>query len=175
MSASPVAGAEFKFVGYRQCEYCDEMDPCYSLVLTVVDNTVETPPRCLSCCLDIEEPLELPIRVRDVIPVDRKAKRRSINKTATKRERACAEQIGGRTTPASGSGTAKGDARTDEWMIDDKHTTSVQTFPIKRSDVIKAHGQAHRSGRKAALKVGFPDLEVAVLGWDDFVELICRN
>jgi hypothetical protein len=59
-------------------------------------------------------------------------------------------------------------------MIDDKHTTSAQTFPIKRSDVVKAHGQAGRSGRKAAIKVGFPDLEVAVLGWDDFLELICK-
>jgi hypothetical protein len=32
MPAPPVAGAEFKFVGYQQCEYCDGMDPCYSLV-----------------------------------------------------------------------------------------------------------------------------------------------
>lgn len=175
MSTPSVAAARFIYAGYQQCPGCESMEACYRLLLRVGDREVSTEPNCLGCITDYEEQIEMPLKVGDVIPVERKARRRTINKNAAKRERACAEQIGGRTTPASGSGTAKGDARTDEWMIDDKHTTSAQTFPIKRSDMIKAHGQASRSGRKAAIKVGFPDLEVAVLGWEDFLELICRT
>lgn len=131
-------------------------------------------PACTDCLATGIE-LHTHLRVSDVMELPTKSRRRGINKKATKREKTCAEQIGGRTTPGSGSGIAKGDARNEKWMIDDKFTTSAQTFPITRTDVIKAVGQAAPSGRKAALRIGFPDFDVAVLSWEDFLELICKS
>ena len=161
--------------GYQQCSFCDELEECYMLTLLVAERCVEqTDPACTGCLTNGVE-LSTHLKVSDVLDTQRKSRRRGINKRATKRERACAEQIGGRTTPGSGSGIAKGDARNEEWMIDDKFTTGTQTFPVTRTDLIKAVGQAAQSGRKAALKVGFPDFNVAVLSWEDFLELICEN
>lgn len=177
MSTPAVVSMNFVSAGYQMCSTCDDMDQCYKITLSVgTDRAVETDPTCATCFMSGGgETLSIQLKVGDVVPLYDKARRQGTNKRAAKRERTCAEEIAGWTTPGSGSGTAKGDARNDEWMIDDKHTTSREAFPIRRSDMIKACGQAVRGGRKAALKVGFPDCDVAVLTWEDFLELTCKS
>ena len=171
----PTVRAVFIPSGFQQCSGCHDLEACYQMGLQVGGRKTKiTDPMCAMCFVAMQHEITIQLQVSDVLDVNERARRRGINKRAAKREKACAEEIGGRTTPASGSGTAKGDARTDEWMVDDKFTTSAETFPIKRTDVIKACGQACRGGRKAVLKVGFSDCDMAVLAWEDFLEL-CKS
>lgn len=127
---------------------------------------------CIDCLVD--EPVSIEIKMSDVMEINTKSSRRVMNKLARKRERTCAGEIGGRTTPASGAGVAKGDARNDAWMIDDKFT-QYRTFSIREDVIVKTICDAKRTGRRGALKVGFRKGEgpnVAVLDWEDFMELI---
>jgi ribosomal protein S17E len=114
----------------------------------------------------------LTVQIKDLIDVPTKARKRAINKKAQKREKDCANQIGGYTTAASGAGIAKGDARNEKWTIDDKFT-EAQSYKLRKSDVIKITSDASKTCRNGALKVGFPDYDVAIVAWTDFLELIC--
>jgi len=123
-------------------------------------------------CLEDQVP-SVVILPSDVVEINTKSQKRLINKTARKRERACAEEIGGKTTPASGSGISKGDARNEHLVIDDKYTAAKQ-FTLREADTIKLITEAKRTGRIGAMKIGFRTgkSNVAVLDWDDFLELI---
>lgn len=102
-------------------------------------------------------------------------KRRSIIKKSRKREERAAEEICGQRVPGSGSGVAKGDARNSKWYVDDKMILRGSRFTISQEVMDKALGQAHRSGRNPVLRVGLPKYNIAILTWDDFLELINDN
>lgn len=158
------------------CPKCCEMTTLYGLCASVSkgeDFRYGDTQMCIDCLVD--EPVGIEIRMADVLELKTKSQRRSINKRARKRELACAEEIDGGTTPASGSGIAKGDAVSDQLMIDDKFTRAKQ-YTLHLTDVLKTVAAARRTGRLGALKVGFNEgqahrFNVAVLAWDDFMEL----
>lgn len=126
-------------------------------------------------CLEDQVP-SVRILPSDVVDIDTKSQRKVINKIAHKRERICAEEIGGRTTPASGSGIVKGDARNEHLVVDDKFTVARQ-FTLREVDLSKLVTEARRTGRIGAMKVGFRvgKANAAVLDWCDFMELINGN
>jgi hypothetical protein len=103
---------------------------------------------------------------------DRSANKKSaMRKIVKKRERQCAEDIGGRVTPGSGAFNIKGDAVNDKWVIDDK-TTKAKSFRVDRDMISKILGDAQRAGKKGALRIGVDNMDVAVIHWKDFIEII---
>lgn len=101
-----------------------------------------------------------------------KGKKRSINKKSRRREEKASEDISGGRVSGSGSGVAKGDARNELWMVEDKFTVRAKRFSVTQDMIDKALNQSHRTGRNPVIRVGLPKYEVAVLLWDDFKELI---
>lgn len=174
MSSQAVASAAIESMDVGVCPKCNSRKRLYELVVSIKgssDNWRYNAERlCIECLCDSSAPA---LRISPLDTIQRKNERRAINKTARKRERRCAEEICGSTTPASGSGIAKGDARNDLIVVDDKFTKAAQ-YILKKLDLIKISTQAKRTGRTGVLKVGFEPskLNVAVLDWEDFMELI---
>jgi hypothetical protein len=102
----------------------------------------------------------------------KKGKKRSINKTSRRREEKASRDISGSRVSGSGSGIAKGDARNELWMVEDKFTVKAKRFSVTQDMIDKALRQAHKTGRNPVIRVGLPKYEVAVVLWDDFTELI---
>lgn len=130
---------------------------------------------CLNCLFErhggVVENSET-IRIRDVIETDTRGAGRARVKAAQRRELRAAEQIAGKTVAGSGSGEAKGDARNEHWMVEDKGTTAA-SYRLTRQTIAKAVGQASQTGRKAVIKVGLNDgTEFAVMLWTDIQEVI---
>lgn len=178
MPSPTLASAHLVQEGRGFCPSCMKHRQLYAVVVAVTKgNEVMRSKQVSSCAQCLGEgdmAAAVQVKTADVVDLRTKAQRRKTNKLARKREAACAEEIGGHTTPGSGSGVAKGDARNDEWMIDDKHTRFRQ-YTVTERDVRKMIGDSKRTGRKGALKVGFRNgegLEVAVLHWPDFKEMI---
>jgi len=123
--------------GYGICPKCLKDKELFELAVSVTQGSagrVVSEELCISClCGDVAPMIKL--KLSDVM--DTKGPRRAINKTARRREQECAEDIGGRTTPASGSGISKGDARNDDWMVDDKFTGGT-FFKLSSSIMTKA-------------------------------------
>jgi hypothetical protein len=67
---------------------------------------------------------------------------------------------------------SKGDARNEDWYVDDKMVMRGSRFVISQDIMDKALGQAHRTGRDPVIRVGLPKYNIAIIMWDDFVELI---
>jgi len=103
--------------------------------------------------------------------LSQKSKRRAINKKARRREERGAEEVGGRRSSQSGGGITKGDFRDDEFCFEDKFTVKGKQYVLKEETILKALGEAHRTGRKPVIKIGFRRIEVAVLIWEDFMEM----
>ena len=101
-----------------------------------------------------------------------KGKKRSINKTSRRREEKAGRDIGGSRVSGSGSGVAKGDARNERWMIEDKFTIRSKSYTVTQALIDKALRQASKTGRNPVIKIGFPKYEVAVCLWDDLKGLI---
>ena len=101
-----------------------------------------------------------------------KGKKRAINKKSRRREEKAADDIGGGRVSGSGSGIAKGDARNEKWMVEDKFTVKAKSFSVTQDIIAKALRQAHRTGRNPVIRVGLPKYDVAVLLWDDLKGLI---
>lgn len=101
-----------------------------------------------------------------------RSKRRAILKRSRKREETGAEEIGGSRCCQSGGGVVKGDFRNSRWCCEDKFTVKGKQYLLKEETILKALGEAHRTGRNPVVKIGFRKVEVAVLVWDDFLELI---
>lgn len=101
-----------------------------------------------------------------------KGKKRSINKQSRRREEKAAGDISGSRVGGSGSGISKGDARNEEWMVEDKFTVRAKRFTVTQEMIDKALRQAHSTGRNPVIRVGLPKYEVAVLLWEDLKELI---
>lgn len=181
MPAQAVAGIEIGGVGI--CPHCHAGpgETLYSLFVIVKNDDLDVGRKarvngCAKCILP--EPYSAtctaePIRVSDVIDCSRsKGRSRSIGKQARKRERECAEDIGGSTTPASGARVAKGDARNSQWMVDDK-VTSGKTFTLNQKLLAKAIVDAGQTGRRPVLRIGMEGTpDVAVMLWSDAAELI---
>lgn len=178
MPTPTVAVATLALVGRGHCPKCLKFRDLYGLMASVVNDDkgvcrTADHKACVECLSGDVAPM-VEVKVRDVVDLRTKNQRRKTNKLARKREAACAEEIGGHTTPGSGSGVAKGDARNDNWMIDDKHTKYRQ-YTVTELDVKKMIGDSCRTGRRGALKVGFRNgegLEVAIMHWPDFKEMI---
>ena len=175
MPAQAVASATLTCYGYGACPKCSSVGDLYGLCASVIkgEDCRHSDVRLCIDCLCKEAPF-IKIKMSDVMEINTKSSRRVVNKLARKRERTCAEEIGGSITPASGAGVAKGDARNDVWMIDDKFT-QYRTFSLREDVVVKTICDAKRTGRRGALKVGFrkgEGLNAAVLDWEDFMELI---
>lgn len=178
MPSPTLASAHLMHEGRGFCPECMKHRVLYSIVVAVtkgeeVKRTKQVK-ACAQCLGEGDMAAAVGLKADDVVDLRTKNQRRKTNKRARKRESICAEEIGGHTTPGSGSGVAKGDARNDCWMIDDKHTKFRQ-FSLREIDVKKMIGEAVRSGRSGALKVGFRNgegCEVAVVHWPDFLELI---
>lgn len=159
------------------CPKCHMTSEIFCLTVTIRDHCGDwrhmSEMLCLSCLTAIGVP-SLEIKVSDVVDIKTsKGSKRTINKIARKRERECAEDIGGRTTPASGAGIAKGDARNDCWMVDDKFTNS-SAFQLTAQVMKKALSDARKTGRLPVLRVGLlkEKINMAVMMWDDFLEKI---
>jgi len=172
MSSQAVAMATLTYQGYGACSVCHGLNSIYMLSVSLVTERlrIESVKACTSCLEGVSP--NLGIQLSDVMKINTKSQKRMINKTARKRERACAEEIGGKTTPASGSGISKGDARNEHLVLDDKYTAARQ-FTLKEADITNLITEAKRTGRMGAMKIGFRvgKSNVAVLDWDDFLEL----
>jgi hypothetical protein len=103
--------------------------------------------------------------------LSQKSKKRSRIKKARDREENAASQIGGQRCSGSGSGIVKGDARNSKWTLEDKHTESKQ-FLITEDIVNKIISQSHKTGRNPVIRIGTRGLNLALILWDDFLELI---
>lgn len=104
--------------------------------------------------------------------LSKKGKQRAILKRSRRREEKGAEEIGGGRCCQSGGGITKGDFRNESWCCEDKFTIKGKQYTLKEATILKALGEAHRTGRNPVIKIGYQKVEVAVLVWDDFLELI---
>ena len=160
------------------CPECRQICDLMRLVVLVEDRLGKTRHQtwegCWQCFVEAGKQLEVAekLQVRDVIDVPTRAAKQRQNKTARRREDRAAEDIGGRRVSGSGSQEAKGDARNESWMVEDKHTTG-KSYTLTRATLSKAIGQASKTGRNAVIRVGLADgTELAVCLWSDFTEVI---
>jgi hypothetical protein len=103
--------------------------------------------------------------------LSQKSKKRSRIKKSRDREETAASQLGGQRCPGSGSGIVKGDARNSKWTLEDKHTEAKQ-FLLTEDIVNKIISQSHKTGRNPVIRVGTKNLNLAVILWSDFLELL---
>lgn len=94
---------------------------------------------------------------------------------ARRQENDIASRLGGRVTPASGSGGIKNDVRSPEWSVEIK-STSRKAFPANRDVIETAEKQALRDGRRFALFVAFitpgkPAKRYVLINEADFLEM----
>jgi hypothetical protein len=97
---------------------------------------------------------------------------------ARRQENQVASRLGGRVTPASGSGGIKNDVRSPEWSVEIK-STSRKAFPANRDVIETAEKQALRDGRRFALFAAFltpgkPAKRYVLTSEDDWIELTER-
>ena len=88
--------------------------------------------------------------------LDRKA-RRVIGATGRKSETKAASRLGFKTTPASGAATAKGDMRSDDFLIEAKATEGA-SLGLRHDWLCKITDEATMVGREPALHVSFVDV-----------------
>lgn len=92
-----------------------------------------------------------------------------------KDEKDTAARFKGRRQPGSGNTPfAKGDVKTEKYLISNKSTDKNQ-FPLKRSDWAEIEGQALREGREPLMMVTIAGFKVVVMGVNEFEELIDGN
>jgi len=178
MSAQAVARL---FASDDICPECRQICDLMRLVVLVRDREGEerhqTWEGCWECFVKEDQSLELTeeIQTKDVIKLHTAAQRRGQNKKARRREECAGEDIGGRRVAGSGSQEAKGDARNDCWMVEDKHTTG-RGLTLSRETMSKAVGQASKTGRNAVIRVGLADgTELAICLWSDFAEEVANE
>lgn len=125
---------------------------------------------CVECLRAGGVDLKVELSAKDVIKLPTKSRMQNQNKKARKREERAGKDIGGRRVAGSGSQEAKGDARNDCWMVEDKHTSGT-SYTLTKAVLSKAVGQASKTGRNAVIRVGLADgTELAVCLWSDFAE-----
>lgn len=173
--------------GVGTCPVCNDIDRLIT-IKTVINGESgvrepedrETCHTCFRKWLVDEEVVELArsrVFVTDVIdPSKERSRRKERNKKATRREIKAGKDIGGSRVVGSGSGCAKGDARNDRWMVEDKHTEHL-TFTLRRNVIEKALAQAATTGRDAVIRVGLGDgTELAITLWSTFAkEVMCED
>ena len=162
------------------CPRCHDF-PVHVFTLELKIDTVEGLNRlqatrgCLECLTSsggrefIEE-----LRVSDVIKTSRTPQKNML-KRVRKQERETAEDIDGRTTPASGSGISKGDIRNGKWFGENKSSFSGDSsFRITSEHMLKVLSQAQKVGLRPFLQVRLQKskLDLVVLLWQDFLEAI---
>jgi hypothetical protein len=87
-------------------------------------------------------------------------------------ERRIAADVGGSVVPASGAfWSMKGDARSDGFLIEAKRTDKA-SLSIKRQIWDKIRREALLDGRVPVLALQIQDRNLAVLDWEDFLELL---
>ena len=88
-----------------------------------------------------------------------------------KQERMVADDLGGRTVPASGAFWArKGDARNEDFLVEAKRTDKA-SISIKKQVWDKIRREALLDGRYPVLALQIQDRNLAVLDWEDFLVL----
>lgn len=161
------------------CPECRRVCDLHTVVLAVEDHEGRVRrdvwEGCLECLKKKPATLKMELRVKDVIKLPTKARLQSQNKRARRREERAGEDIGGRRVTGSGSQEAKGDARNDRWMVEDKHT-SGNSLKLTKAVLSKAIAQASKTGRNAVIRVGLADgTELAICRWSDFAEEVADD
>lgn len=99
-------------------------------------------------------------------------------KRSRAQERKAAKDLGGRTTPGSGSRWhSKGDVVADEEAVECK-TTSKQQYPLKAAVLEKILHEAYRMAKRPVLQVEFcheGSRKYAVIPWEDYLMLTQRQ
>jgi hypothetical protein len=98
---------------------------------------------------------------------------------ARRQENQVASRLGGRVTPASGSGGIKNDVRSPEWSVEIK-STSKKSYPVKEEDFDRAEKQALADGRRAAFVIAFltpgkKPRRLVLIDENDFIEMNDRG
>jgi len=92
-------------------------------------------------------------------------------KRSKQQEDRIAQEMGGLVVPASGSFWArKGDARTDDYLVEAKYTDKA-SFSIKRAIWDKIRKEALLDGRIPLLAVQIQERKLVVMDEEDFHEL----
>lgn len=92
-----------------------------------------------------------------------------------KQERDIARDLGGAVTPASGAFWSwKGDARSEEYLVEAKRTDKA-SISIKKLVWEKIRREALVDGRTPLLALQIQDRNLAVLDWEDFIALTERG
>lgn len=106
---------------------------------------------------------------------------KSKKKQANIREQDLAEKLGGVAQPLSGAMRAhKGDVKTDNFLIDSKHTEG-DYLNLKKKDFVKISGEANGEGRIPAVHISFADAPIGVsrewvaIPLDTFAELFVNE
>lgn len=91
--------------------------------------------------------------------------------SSRKQEQRVAQDIGGRAVPASGAfWSRKGDARSDECLVEAKRTDKA-SISIKKQVWEKIRREALLDARYPVMALQIQDRNLAVLDWEDFLVL----
>ena len=102
---------------------------------------------------------------------------RGLRKVSTRGEKKTAEDIGGRTQPASGAGTFdKADVRSNILLVERKDTYQLG-YRLRHEDLRKLRKQAAQAGRYPVFQITFQptDESYAVISWALFLDLFVRE
>jgi hypothetical protein len=167
----------------KACPNCKEFPiEVYSLQLQIhdVEGSVDTEGHlaCLECLLGSgERVIAKFLRVSDVIKTSRTPQKNMLKKVR-RQERETADDIDGRTTPASGSGISKGDIRNGVWFGENKSSFKGDaSYRLTGETMLKALHQAQKLGLRPFVQVRLQrsKLDLVVLLWQDFLEAIHGN
>lgn len=177
------AVAQFGQSSHKACPVCHEFPvDVYSFSLKVDSveglGAVQARLGCLDCLLHFgESSIVQKLKVSDVIKTSRTPQKNMLKKVR-KQERETADDIDGRTTPASGSGIAKGDIRNGEWFGENKSSfRGDASYRLTGETMLKTLHQAQRLGLRPFVQVRLQKtkLDLVVLLWQDFLEAIHGN
>lgn len=92
-----------------------------------------------------------------------------------KKEKKDAKDFGGDRVKASGSlWHAPGDVKTEEFLIDSKHTTK-KSFSVSKKIWDKLYGEALFSFKTPLLSLQIQDIELVVLDKQDFLDILSKK
>jgi len=149
-----------RFRGETYCAQCQRLKPCTTLTMQCKERgTTVSHAFCEQC---VREGIGIEVALPDPQVQRSLARRRRMSRLG---ERATAREIGGKLTPNSGATRGDGDVLTDQWMVEEKKTTS-KSYRLSVNQLDKTKAQAHAHQRDWVMRIRMPETDLAVVDWN---------
>jgi len=92
---------------------------------------------------------------------------KNVKKKSSRKEKQRAKELGGRAQPGSGNQfNAKGDIKSDEYLIEHKYT-DTNSYSLNINTLLKIEREAQEIGKLPAMIIEIKDRKFVVLRYDD--------